>query len=110
MPSRLTKPDMHSAGSVENVRGISSPKLNIVKTTVSEPSRSVPLNVSQLCVSIVSQLMFDDEQMNATEDMHWLDSPLALDGAVERLKTAQSVGLDVGMDFHGRGQCQSCST
>lgn len=50
--------------------------------------------------------MSDDEQMNATEDMHWLDSPLALDGAVERLKTAQSVGLDVGMDFHGRGQCQ----
>lgn len=40
--------------------------------------------------------------MNATEDLHWLDSPKQLDGAVERLKTAQDVGLDVGMDFHGR--------
>jgi hypothetical protein len=105
--SQLKMPDLYSAGSAENVRGISSPKLNIEKTTVSEPSKSVPLNVSQLCALDVSQLMFDDEQMNATEDMHWLDSPLALDGAVDRLKTAQSVGLDVGMDFHGRGQWQS---
>lgn len=41
--------------------------------------------------------------MNATEDLGWLDSPLKLDASVERLKLAQSVGLSVGMDFHGRG-------
>jgi galactonate dehydratase len=40
--------------------------------------------------------------MNATEDMGWLDSPKCLDSAVERLKLAQGVGLDVGLDFHGR--------
>ncbi len=45
---------------------------------------------------------FTAVKMNATEDLDWLDSPLKLDGAVERLKLAQSVGLDVGMDFHGR--------
>lgn len=40
--------------------------------------------------------------MNATEDMGWLDSPKCLDSAVDRLKLAQGVGLDVGLDFHGR--------
>ena len=40
--------------------------------------------------------------MNATEDMAFLDSPRVLQAAVERLKIAKGVGLDVGMDFHGR--------
>ena len=40
--------------------------------------------------------------MNATEDLGWLDSPSKLDASVERLKIAKSVGLDAGMDFHGR--------
>ncbi|KAF3032968.1 hypothetical protein E8E12_001775 [Didymella heteroderae] len=41
-------------------------------------------------------------KMNATEDMHWLDSPSALDAAVQRLKTVKELGMDAGMDFHGR--------
>ncbi|KAL7418054.1 enolase C-terminal domain-like protein [Mrakia frigida] len=45
---------------------------------------------------------FKAVKMNATEDLGWLDSPKQLDASVERLKLAQSVGLDVGMDFHGR--------
>ncbi|KAJ9099918.1 hypothetical protein QFC21_003923 [Naganishia friedmannii] len=45
---------------------------------------------------------FTAVKMNATEDLAWLDSPKALDSAVERLKLAQGVGLDVGLDFHGR--------
>lgn len=40
--------------------------------------------------------------MNATEDLNWLDSPSALTQAVERLKTVKALGMDAGMDFHGR--------
>lgn len=41
-------------------------------------------------------------KMNATEDMHWLDSPSVLDASVERLKTVKALGLDAALDFHGR--------
>lgn len=40
--------------------------------------------------------------MNATQDLNWLDSPSALETSVERLKAVRAVGLDVGLDFHGR--------
>jgi galactonate dehydratase len=40
--------------------------------------------------------------MNATEDMGWLDSPSTLDGCIERLKTVKHLGMDAGLDFHGR--------
>jgi galactonate dehydratase len=40
--------------------------------------------------------------MNGTEDMGWLDSPSVLQGCVERLKTVKSLGMDAGIDFHGR--------
>ncbi|KAH8660024.1 mandelate racemase/muconate lactonizing enzyme family protein [Xylariales sp. PMI_506] len=41
-------------------------------------------------------------KMNATEDLNWVDSPSALDATVERLKIVKSLGLDAGLDFHGR--------
>jgi galactonate dehydratase len=41
-------------------------------------------------------------KMNATEDVNWLDSPAVLDATVERLKIVKSLGLDAGLDFHGR--------
>ncbi|KAI9035725.1 uncharacterized protein KD926_002946 [Aspergillus affinis] len=41
-------------------------------------------------------------KMNATEDLGWLDSPHALDASVERLKTVKALGIDAGVDFHGR--------
>ena len=41
-------------------------------------------------------------KMNATEDVNWLDSPSVLDSTVERLKTVKALGLDAGLDFHGR--------
>jgi galactonate dehydratase len=41
-------------------------------------------------------------KMNATEDVGWLDSPSVLDATVERLKIVKSLGLDAGLDFHGR--------
>jgi galactonate dehydratase len=41
-------------------------------------------------------------KMNATEDVGWLDSPSVLDATVERLKIVKGLGLDAGLDFHGR--------
>lgn len=41
-------------------------------------------------------------KMNATEDVDWLDSPKMLETSVERLKTVKALGLDAGLDFHGR--------
>jgi len=41
-------------------------------------------------------------KMNATEDVNWLDMPAVLDSTVERLKTVKALGLNVGLDFHGR--------
>jgi len=57
---------------------------------------------------VVSQAKARKEQgftavkMNATEDLGWLDSPHALDGCVERLKAVKDLGMDAGIDFHGR--------
>ncbi|KAL2831134.1 fungal-specific transcription factor domain-containing protein [Aspergillus cavernicola] len=45
---------------------------------------------------------FKAVNMNATEDLAWLDSPHALNTSVERLRTVKSLGIDVGVDFHGR--------
>ncbi|PWY85996.1 mandelate racemase/muconate lactonizing enzyme family protein [Aspergillus heteromorphus CBS 117.55] len=41
-------------------------------------------------------------KMNATEDMNWLDSPSILDSCIERIKQVKALGLDAGLDFHGR--------
>ncbi|KAJ5960804.1 uncharacterized protein N7479_007954 [Penicillium vulpinum] len=41
-------------------------------------------------------------KMNATEDVNWLDSPAVLESCVERLKQVKALGLDAGLDFHGR--------
>lgn len=40
--------------------------------------------------------------MNATEDLGWLDSPRLLNDCVERLKAVKALGMDAGLDFHGR--------
>ncbi|MDV6330881.1 galactonate dehydratase [Asticcacaulis sp. 201] len=45
---------------------------------------------------------FKSVKMNATEDAAWLDSPRSLDGVAQRLADVQSLGLDAGLDFHGR--------
>lgn len=41
-------------------------------------------------------------KMNATDGVGWLDSPAVLDATVERLKSVKALGLDAGLDFHGR--------
>jgi len=45
---------------------------------------------------------FTRVKMNATESIAWLDSPHALDETVKRLAEVKSIGMDVGLDFHGR--------
>ncbi|TLD34543.1 galactonate dehydratase [Venturia nashicola] len=45
---------------------------------------------------------FDAVKMNATESLGWLDSPAALDSCVDRLKAVKALGMDAGVDFHGR--------
>lgn len=41
-------------------------------------------------------------KMNATEDLDWLASPRDLDPTLERVAAVKALGLDVGLDFHGR--------
>ncbi|KAK7462789.1 hypothetical protein VKT23_007371 [Stygiomarasmius scandens] len=41
-------------------------------------------------------------KMNATDIVARIDSPEILKGTVERVRQVQSIGLDVGVDFHGR--------
>lgn len=45
---------------------------------------------------------FKAVKMNATEDIGWLDSPAALQACVDRLRVVKSLGMDAGVDFHGR--------
>lgn len=40
--------------------------------------------------------------MNATADIGWLDTPASLDSAADRLATVKALGMDAGVDFHGR--------
>lgn len=40
--------------------------------------------------------------MNGTAALGWLDSPTALDEVVDRLEAVKALGMDAGIDFHGR--------
>ncbi|KAK9327380.1 enolase C-terminal domain-like protein [Lipomyces starkeyi] len=45
---------------------------------------------------------FTAVKMNAVESLGWLASPDDLKATVERIKDVRSIGIDVGLDFHGR--------
>jgi galactonate dehydratase len=45
---------------------------------------------------------FTTVKMNGSEALKWLASPADLDATVERLKEVKSIGMDAGLDFHGR--------
>lgn len=45
---------------------------------------------------------FTTVKMNGSESLGWLASPSDLDATVERLKEVKSIGMDAGLDFHGR--------
>lgn len=42
------------------------------------------------------------ESESYTEALAWLDSPELLKGTVERVREVRALGMDVGVDFHGR--------
>ncbi|HEX2802927.1 MAG TPA: galactonate dehydratase [Sphingomicrobium sp.] len=45
---------------------------------------------------------FSAVKMNATAELDWIGTPKLFDEVIERVKAAQEVGMDVGLDFHGR--------
>jgi galactonate dehydratase len=45
---------------------------------------------------------FTSVKMNGTEDLGWLDSPSALSSCISRLQAVKAIGMDAGIDFHGR--------
>lgn len=45
---------------------------------------------------------FTAVKMNGTEAISWIDSPALLLETVARVSEVKSIGLDVGIDFHGR--------
>jgi galactonate dehydratase len=40
--------------------------------------------------------------MNATLQMEWIGTPKQFDAVIARVQAAQSAGMEVGLDFHGR--------
>ena len=45
---------------------------------------------------------FTAVKMNGTDAVDWIDSPALLQDTVSRVRDVKSLGLDVGIDFHGR--------
>ncbi|KAI0034675.1 enolase C-terminal domain-like protein [Vararia minispora EC-137] len=45
---------------------------------------------------------FTAVKMNGTDSFAWIDSPSLLEDTVKRVEAVCSLGLDVGIDFHGR--------
>jgi galactonate dehydratase len=45
---------------------------------------------------------FTAVKMNGTDALEWIDSPATLDATAARVREVRSLGLDVGVDFHGR--------
>jgi galactonate dehydratase len=45
---------------------------------------------------------FTAVKMNATAELDWLGTPKLFDDVVARVEAAQSAGMEVGLDFHGR--------
>ena len=41
-------------------------------------------------------------KMNGTDGVDWIDSPAVLQETVARVRDVRELGLDVGIDFHGR--------
>ncbi|HEU0133967.1 MAG TPA: galactonate dehydratase, partial [Allosphingosinicella sp.] len=60
-----------------------------------------PDDVASACEVRRSQ-GFSAVKMNATAEVDWIGAPKAFDEVVARVEAAQTAGMDVGLDFHGR--------
>ena len=45
---------------------------------------------------------FTAVKMNATAELDWIGTPKLFDEVAKRVEAAQALGMDVGLDFHGR--------
>jgi galactonate dehydratase len=45
---------------------------------------------------------FSAVKMNATSELDWIGTPKLFDEVVDRVQAVQAVGMDAGLDFHGR--------
>ena len=45
---------------------------------------------------------FSAVKMNATAELDWIGTPRLFDDVIKRVEAAQGLGMDVGLDFHGR--------
>jgi galactonate dehydratase len=45
---------------------------------------------------------FTAVKMNATAEIDWIGTPRQFDDVINRVEAAQALGMDVGLDFHGR--------
>ncbi len=45
---------------------------------------------------------FTAVKMNATAELEWMGTPKTFDEVAKRVEAAQALGMDVGLDFHGR--------
>ena len=45
---------------------------------------------------------FSAVKMNATAELDWIGTPRLFDEVIKRVEAAQGLGMDVGLDFHGR--------
>ena len=45
---------------------------------------------------------FTAVKMNATAELEWIGTPKLFEDVVKRVEAAQTLGMDVGLDFHGR--------
>jgi galactonate dehydratase len=60
-----------------------------------------PNEVAEAC-DVRRNQGFTAIKMNATAELDWIGTPKAFDEVVKRVEAAQSLGMDVGLDFHGR--------
>lgn len=60
--------------------------------------------MGQVLILISRRFLHESETdcCDCAESIAWIDSPTVLTNTVERVKSVRSLGMDVGVDFHGR--------
>ena len=87
---------------VEGARKRKEQGFRAVKMNGSGASLPLSLSLLFLRLSFFEVILMKWRFWCGTESLGWLDSPSALDATVERVRSVRALGLDVGVDFHGR--------